>query len=301
MTNLEKAPQSALKRSRHAQNNAAQDVDRHADRRSLYWAGVIFLGYFLVGLFSTATEAVRFERDFDSRLYALYELSSIVVILALFPLIARAVSLFTPGDLPWRQFVPIHIGLSLVFSAVHIGAMVIIRKLIYPLLSPGPYVFTDNLLREALYEYRKDLLAYTVLVFLIFISRQLAQQALEIAAARKDAKDTKRLTLKCGGRTIWVNGADVVWVKSAANYVEVCANGQVHLARATLKALEQQLSEAGARAARVHRSYVINLDHARRTTPNGEGDLIVEMADSTSIPVSRRYRANIEGTALGTP
>ncbi len=168
--------------------------------------------------------------------------------------------------------------------------MVFLRKLIFLATYSYPYIFTNNLLGSLIYEYRKDALTYSLFLFFIVFGRQLAQQRRELAAAREDAQKTQRLTLKCGGRNIFVAAEDVLWVKSASNYVEVIANGEAHLARATLGAIERQLADAGASAVRIHRSYVVNIDRIRKIEPTGEGDVKIEMSDGAVVPGSRRYR-----------
>jgi DNA-binding LytR/AlgR family response regulator len=78
--------------------------------------------------------------------------------------------------------------------------------------------------------------------------------------------------------------------------VEVKANGETHLARATLGAIENQLADAGASAVRVHRSWVVNADHIKKIDPTGEGDVRIEMNDGTVAPGSRRYRDRLPAT-----
>ncbi|MEZ5893657.1 MAG: LytTR family DNA-binding domain-containing protein [Parvularculaceae bacterium] len=127
-------------------------------------------------------------------------------------------------------------------------------------------------------------------VFAITLGRDIEQQRRELAASREDARKSLRLTLKCGGRSIFVDASEVVSVKSAANYVEVDAGGAPYLARATLAAIERQLADAGVSAIRVHRSWVVNADRIRKIDPTGEGDVKIEMTNGAVVPGSRRYR-----------
>jgi len=171
-----------------------------------------------------------------------------------------------------------------------VAVMVTIRKIVFWIAFPDPYIFTDNILRDFVYEYRKDLFGYALFVFLIIFGRQLDQQRRELAAAGEDARQTRRLTLKCGGRSIFVDAEKVIWVKSASNYVELNAGAETHLARTTLSAIEDQLTGAGVRAVRVHRSWVINAGQIGKIEPTGEGDVKIELKDGTVVPGSRRYR-----------
>lgn len=272
-----------------AENDPRRD-DARADRLTFYWIAAFFIAYLVVGILSVLTETARFDLDLDPAKIAIYEITSVAVILALFPAIAWIVSRATPGQHGWGYVIGVHVLASVAFSLVHIAAMVAIRKIVFLIAYGHPYVFTDNIARELIYEYRKDVLTYALIVFFITFGRQLAQQRRELAAAREDAKKSQRLTLKSGGRSIRIEASAVRWVKSASNYVEVAANGKTHLARATLSSIERQLADAGAPAARVHRSYVVNTDHISEIRPTGEGDVKIEMNDGTVIPGSRRYR-----------
>jgi len=72
--------------------------------------------------------------------------------------------------------------------------------------------------------------------------------------------------------------------------VELNAGAETHLARTTLSAIEDQLTGAGVRAVRVHRSWVINAGQIGKIEPTGEGDVKIELKDGTVVPGSRRYR-----------
>lgn len=270
--------------------------DARADRTTFLWVAGFFLAFLIVDILSSMTEVARFRLDVDPAKVAIYEISSVFVILVLYWGIARAVSLATPGQHDWRYVVLVHALAILIFSAVHISAMVAIRKLVFLAVYGYPYIFTDSPAREFIYEFRKDALTYSLIAFFIIFGRQLEQQRRELAAAREDAKRSHRLTLKCGGRSIFVDASDIIWAKSASNYVEVKTANAQHLARATLASIERQLGDAGANAARVHRSWIVNRDHISRIEPTGEGDVKIEMTDGAVIPGSRRYRDRLPST-----
>lgn len=273
-----------------AESHTPARDDAQADRQTYLWLFVFFIAFLAVDILSDFTEYARTGLGDPPVYYAIYEITSIAVILALFPFAARAASWVTPGQHDWRLVFAAHAAASLVFSAIHVAAMVALRKIAFALWFNTPYIFTDNLFRDFIYEYRKDALTYVLIVFFITFGRLLDQQRRELMAAREDARKSQKLTLKCGGRSIWINASDVRWAKSASNYVEVAANGKTHLARATLKSIEAQLTAAGAPAVRAHRSYLVNTDHIASIKPTGEGDVTIEMEDGAVIPGSRRYR-----------
>jgi len=271
----------------------AQDPRRDdalADRTTFWWILGFLVARYLVDILSTATELSRQHSDFPFDRIVVYESTGYALFLCFFPVITRLTSIASPGREDWRFVIPFHLAASVVISAAHVFAFVMVRKLIFIVLYGEPYIFTDNVLRDFIYEYRKDLFGYGLLVFLIAFGRQLQQQRRELAAAQEDARKSHRLTLKCGGRQIFVEAGDVLWVKSASNYVEVKAGGAVHLARATLATVERQLQDAGAKVVRVHRSWIVNAGAIAKIEPTGEGDIKIEMKDGTMVPGSRRYR-----------
>lgn len=267
-----------------------RDDDAEADRRTFLWTAGFMAAALLVVILSAGTELEKQGSSFPLGKIVIYEATGFGAFLAMFPVLTRLVTLATPGAKPWPYVIAFHAAASVAVIAVQVALFVVLRKLLSPLFYGEPYIFTDNLLRDAIYEYRKSALAYVGVVVVIAFARQMLQQRRELLAAREDAMATQRLTLKCGGRAIMIDAASVVWAKSASNYVEVVAAGKTHLARATLTAIEAQLRDAGVKAIRVHRSHVVNADAIREVKPTGEGDVRIEMSDGAVIPGSRRYR-----------
>ncbi len=245
------------------ENNPSTDPrgdDARADRTTFLWTAAFMLAGLLVVILSETTEIQRANSGFPVGKLILYEATGFLSFLALFPLLGWLVTQATPGQLPWRKVIPIHLAASLGVAILHMCLFIAIRKTMMPLLYAEPYIFTDNLLRDFIYEYRKSALAYCVVVFAITYGRELEQKRRELTAARGDAQKSHRLTLKCGGRSIFVDASEVIWAKSASNYVEVKTQAAQHLARATLGAIERQLGDAGAKTVRVHRSWIVDAD-----------------------------------------
>ena len=81
------------------------------------------------------------------------------------------------------------------------------------------------------------------------------------------------------------------WAQAAANYVDIRANGmKLHLARISLTALEQLLSEAGVDVVRVHRSRIVNRAKVIEIAPSRDGDFRIKTTDGSELGGSRRYR-----------
>ena len=88
-----------------------------------------------------------------------------------------------------------------------------------------------------------------------------------------------------------IAAADIEWLQAQSNYVSLHVRGHDYLLRATLAALEARLDPA--RFARVHRSYLVNLDSIADIEPLDSGDARLNMRDGSRIPCSRRYRDTV--------
>ncbi len=64
----------------------------------------------------------------------------------------------------------------------------------------------------------------------------------------------------------------------------------MHLARMTLKALEDQLEAAGAETVRVHRSWLVSRNAIAEIRPGSSGDQQIKLSSGLHVPVSRRYK-----------
>lgn len=270
--------------------------DAHADWITFLWLALFMGGAMTVTILSSATELERADSTFPIGKLVFYEITGFGALLCLYPLITQLTTIATPGQHAWRWTIPVHIGGTILVAVLHITLFLMARKIMSPLLFAETYIFTDNWPRELLYEYRKSAFGYGAFLAAITFGRELTQQRREIQAAREDARTTQRLTLKCGGRTIFLNADDFLWAKAASNYVEIYTATDMILARSTLIAIERQISDADLPVARVHRSYLINKNHIRKIEPTGEGDIKIEMDNGAVVPGSRRYRDQLTNT-----
>ncbi len=268
-------------------------IDRAVERRTFLVAAAFMLASAFINATSDLMEASRLGRLLDWRQPFIEELSSVAVLVVLFPLVVRFHRAVPFTVETWRTALPLHVAGSLVFSTLHVAGMLALRMLAFPAVLAAPYVLFDSPVRVAIYEYRKDALTYATFILVLYMTREIVERRREAAAARAEARESGRITLKCGGRTIWLPAAAVEWVEAAGNYVEVRANGSAHLARTSLSAIENQLRDAGLAVSRVHRSYLVNRARVLETVPTGDGDFRIRMADGSEIRGSRRYRGNL--------
>lgn len=92
-----------------------------------------------------------------------------------------------------------------------------------------------------------------------------------------------------------VDYSDILWIEAEAKKVYMqTAAGEKLLVRYTLKELEPRLSHYS--FARVHKAYLVNLNHVAEVAPWFSGGYLIRMGDPnhTEIPVSRRYAVHLK-------
>src|SRR5215469_11619188 len=120
------------------------------------------------------------------------ELSSVLVILALMPLIVRVERRFRLDARPRSRIVIAHAVAAVVFSAVHTTGMVILRKIVYALAGES-YEF-GNILVGWFYELQKDVITYLTILLVVFAVREFRERrsgelrAVQLAAQLSDAR-----------------------------------------------------------------------------------------------------------------
>jgi two-component system LytT family response regulator len=104
---------------------------------------------------------------------------------------------------------------------------------------------------------------------------------------RNDWSQEQRLTIKSGGRIFFVKSSEISRIEASGNYVVLHIGGREHLVRHTLTNFHSLLS--GENFIRVHRSRIVNVDHAREIRSEPDGSHCIVMKDGACLPVSRKY------------
>jgi two-component system LytT family response regulator len=86
------------------------------------------------------------------------------------------------------------------------------------------------------------------------------------------------------GRAVPIQVENVVRLTAADDYVEIHANGKSYLMNITLNDFERRLDPV--RFRRVHRSHIVNLDHAESIEPY-DRRLLVRLSDGSEVVTSR--------------
>ena len=98
----------------------------------------------------------------------------------------------------------------------------------------------------------------------------------------------RRIGVSLAGRISIVQVADISWFEAAGNYVKLHVGGDEHLARQTMKELQERLDPE--QFVRVHRSAIVNIDRICELQPWSHGEQVLILDDGTRITIGRRYR-----------
>jgi two-component system, LytTR family, sensor kinase len=136
-------------------------------RWALYAVLVLLFGVYL-GI--NQIVGLRNRPDIAAWKPLVWEVTSAIVVFALVPFIVRFERRFRLDARPrWRAFVA-HACAALVFCALHVAGILILRKLAYAVV--GQHYGFDNLPVQAFYELQKDLITYGVILVVIFANRE---------------------------------------------------------------------------------------------------------------------------------
>jgi len=110
------------------------------------------------------------------------------------------------------------------------------------------------------------------------------------ALADAESRYSDRLVARVGDRDVIIPVAAVELIAADDVYAAVHAGGRRYLVRRPLDDLEQSLSPA--QFVRVHRSYIVPRDAVIAVRHAG-GNVVVELRNGATIPVSRRRRGEL--------
>lgn len=235
-----------------------------------------------------------------------WEVSSVLVLGLLIPAIVAFERRYPLRWATLPQHLGWHLVASLVFCALHVGAMVALRHVAY-LAFGRLYAYDWGL--GLIYEYLKDVRSYA-LILAALLSYRLLLLRLQGEARLLDTPEApagvlpapapspasapprpERFLVRKLRKEFLVPAGDIEWLQAQGNYVGLHVNGHDYLLRSTLADFLTQLDPA--KFARVHRSYAVNLDRIVQIEPLEAGDARLLMRDGSHVPCSRRYREGL--------
>jgi len=290
----------------------------------LFFAALLTVSAF-VNSYSVVADRARSGNPVDLWRPMVWEFSSVLLIWLLIPAVACLLRHFPLRRDNWWRSLPAHVLASLPFSLAHTLGMVLLRKIAYRIAGErydfGP--FWDNWL----YEYRKDLFVYALIVaalsaFTIYsLWLQTQARAEESATApplpspsplpspmpspmtspmpsplgdatSDAAAPVDRLVVRKRNREFILDAADIDRLESDGNYVTIHAAGESYRLRDSLDGLHKRLGDK--RFARVHRTHVVNINRIREIQPWDHGDYRIVLKDGSFVNFSRRYRSRLD-------
>ena len=112
-------------------------------------------------------------------------------------------------------------------------------------------------------------------------------------------KQPRQLVLKANGALHFTRSSDVIWIEAQGDFVKVQTGSKTQLVRETLQSLVLKLDAS--KFLRIHRSFLVNLDHVDRVEPANYGDYSVYMSDGAKLRLSRSYRAKLKALITRVP
>ena len=227
-----------------------------------------------------------------------WEYSSAIAVLILLPGIFFLLKRMPLSINNIKKQLVIHFIGTVIFSLLHVGLMVIFREIAYSFNAQdynfGPWG------RELWYEYRKDAWGYINWLFIYTLVgmaySRLKGEASPISVGEEQTSPEQvapeHFLVKKLDREFLVKVADIEWLESSGNYVNLHSKGRIYPLRTTLSQLAARLDSVG--FSRIHRSFGINhtaIDHISYQ-PSGDGE--VTLLSGKTLTLSRRYKEELK-------
>jgi two-component system LytT family response regulator len=110
-------------------------------------------------------------------------------------------------------------------------------------------------------------------------------------AARPPGQWLERIVVKAGSKIEIIPVDKLDYLQAQDDYIALCCEGKTHLKQQTIADIETQLDPA--HFARIHRSYMVNLERILRIEPFTKDSRVAVLRDGTKIPVSRSGLARL--------
>lgn len=227
-----------------------------------------------------------------------WEWSSNLVILALIPAMVAFTNRYPLHWDTWKRYLPNYVMGSVVFSVLHVLAMVGLRKLVYAM--NGQIYDFGNWPVELFYEYIKDAQSFFGIVVTLhayrWLMRRLQGEASLLALSAEESGQAvaenlprpERFLVRMLNREFLIAAVDIDWAQASGNYVNLHVAGRVYPLRSTMAQFETQLDPAY--FVRIHRSHLVNIHRIASIEPLDSGDARIHLHDGTVVACSRRYR-----------
>ena len=216
-----------------------------------------------------------------------WELTSVAYWILLLPLLWRIEHHLRPPRLRWPLAIAAYLALTLPVSAAHLAWLAALRPPVYAML--GSRYVPDWSSAQLIYEYRKDVLV-TLMLLGVGVAVDLWARLADLVPAAPPAPPY-RLEVRDGTRVFWLAPAEIERVEAAGNYVELHTPRGAVLHRATLTAVEAELTSHG--FVRIHRSRLVRREAVNGVATTPSGDFEAMLVSGAKVAGSRRFRAGL--------
>ena len=201
----------------------------------------------------------------------------------------------------WATRLGVRVVCSIAFSLAHVATMVALRHLVYALA--GWHYDFGPWLDGWVYEYRKDVMTYALIVGLTAVWRTLAERdahvdTVQAPPAVPPGAPTFLVRTTTQGDVL-VRAQDIDWVEAQGNYVALHTQGDARLMRQTLSEMEARLVPHG--FIRTHRRALVNRARVQAIIPPELGELGVRLMSGQIVPLSESRRTEVLRLVLGEP
>jgi two-component system LytT family response regulator len=163
-----------------------------------------------------------------------------------------------------------------------------------------PWPINDDRLLEAIERARKtrdeklaNIHRNKLLKFVCELTgRELTLETALEAATGDGPSYSRRIAIRDGGETTFVDVDAIDWVDAAGDYMCVHANGDTYVLRGTMKHLEELLNPEI--FVRVHRSAIVNRHRVTSMRSHRNGEYFLKLDGHTELKLSRKYKGNLE-------
>ena len=111
-------------------------------------------------------------------------------------------------------------------------------------------------------------------------------------------RHVKRLAVRSGGKTVFVDVKDVDWIEAAENYVQLHCGKAGHLLHVPMNTLEKSLDPE--MFLRVHRSVIVNVSRIKEMQPGVHGEYVITLENGTRVRSGRTFSEKLKGL-MGNP
>jgi len=118
---------------------------------------------------------------------------------------------------------------------------------------------------------------------------EIRQRRLAGIAARLETAVDRRLAIRSGAATYYVDPRDVDWIEADSYYARLWTGARSHLVRETLSALSASLDPR--RFVRVHRGAIVNVARVSEILRGDGGRHSIALTNGTRVALSRKYKA----------